>query len=323
VKSLGGDPVALLHKAHIEPALLDAQKSVIPYGQMMDLFEQASIDLSCRDFGMRLAAAQAAHGATRVLGPLDVAMRNSPSVGAALRYFADHVQAYSNATWVRFEKLPGEPRAFMLFEFLLMGLPQQRQAVEHTVALTQHAVTALSGGQARAREIWFTHEPLGPASAYRAHFNATVRFGQAMNGLFFEEQDLETSLPDADPQLYEIATSYIDKRFPAAAMPLSKRVRLIIARLLVEGRCTHEQVASTIGMHPRTLQRRLRDEGESFEAIKDSVRRDVALRYLRQPNVSLLRVTEILGYSETSVLSRSCHRWFCASPRELRAGVNR
>ena len=69
--------------------------------------------------------------------------------------------------------------------------------------------------------------------------------------------------------------------------------------------------------------RRLREEGESFEAIKDSVRRDVALRYLQQPDVSLVRVTEILGYSETSVLSRSCLRWFCASPRELRNGLTR
>ena len=50
---------------------------------------------------------------------------------------------------------------------------------------------------------------------------------------------------------------------------------------------------------------------------------EVALRYLEQPEVSLVRVTEILGYSETSVLSRSCHRWFCASPRELRNGLNR
>jgi AraC-like DNA-binding protein len=144
-----------------------------------------------------------------------------------------------------------------------------------------------------------------------------------MQGLFFDERDLQSPLAEADPQLYEIATSFIDQRFPAAAMSLSSRVRILIARLLVEGNCTHEHVAATIGMHPRTLQRRLRGEGESFEAIKDAVRRDVALRYLQQPDVSLVRVTEILGYSETSVLSRSCHRWFCASPRELRAAANR
>ena len=77
-------------------------------------------------------------------------------------------------------------------------------------------------------------------------------------------------------------------------------------------------VASVVGLHPRTLQRRLREEGTTFEEIKDGVRRDVALRCLRQRHIPLIRVAEILGYSETSVLSRSCYRWFARSPRQLR-----
>ncbi len=103
-----------------------------------------------------------------------------------------------------------------------------------------------------------------------------------------------------------------------SAMSLSAKVRVLITRHLVEGNCTCKRVSATLGLHPRTLQRRLRDERESFEAIKDSVRRDVALRYLQQPDISLVQVTELLGYSETSVLSRSCLRWFSASPRQLR-----
>jgi AraC-like DNA-binding protein len=102
------------------------------------------------------------------------------------------------------------------------------------------------------------------------------------------------------------------------AMSLSARVRVLITQHLVEGNCTCKHVAAALGLHPRTLQRRLRQESESFEAIKDSVRRDVALRYLQQPDISLVQVTEMLGYSETSVLSRSCLRWFSASPRRLR-----
>lgn len=323
VASLGGDSAALLQRARIERGMLDQGKGSIPFSQMADLFDRAGTELACPDFGLRLATIQAAHGATKVLGPLDVAMRSSPTLGEALRYFANHVHAYSNALRICFEKMPNDSRVFMLFEFSSMGFAAQRQAVEHALALIQHTVLAISGGQARARELWFTHEPAGSASTYRGHCNATARFGQNMNGLFFDERDFELTLPDADPQLYEIATSFIDQRFPTTAMSLSERVRIIIGRLLVEGSCTHERVAAAVGMHPRTLQRRLRDEGDSFEAIKDSVRRDVALRYLQQPNVSLVRVTEILGYSETSVLSRSCHRWFCASPRELRNAANR
>jgi AraC-like DNA-binding protein len=323
VSNIGGDAAGLLQKAQIDRDLLDQGKGVVSFGRMARLLEYAGAELGCQDFGLRLAAAQAAQGATKVLGPLHVAMRNSPTLGEALRYFANHIHAFSTAARICFEKLPGDSRIFMLVEFTTTGFAPQRQAVEHALALIQHAVVSLSGGQARAREIWFTHEAASLAPTYRTNFNASVRFAQSMQGMFFEERDFELPLADADPQLYEIATSFIDQRFPAAAMSLSERVRIIIGRLLVEGSCTHDHVAATVGMHPRTLQRRLRQEGESFEAIKDAVRRDVALRYLQQPNVSLVRVTEILGYSETSVLSRSCHRWFCASPRELRAAANR
>ncbi len=321
VAELGGDAVALLQGAGIEASQVDRSGGEIPYRQMVQLLETAATQLACPDFGMRLAAIHAAQGATKVLGPLDIAMRNSPTLGEAYRYCAEHLNAYSNATRICFEKLPDDPRVFMLFEIMLVGGMHQRQSVEHALALTQHGIHAISKGQARAREVWFTHEPLAPPATYRANFNATVRFGQSMNGLLFDQQDCDLPLPDTDPQLYEMATSFIDHRFPTATMPLRTRVRINIARLLLEGNCTQEHVAAALGLHPRTLQRRLREEGESFEAIKDSVRRDVALRYLQQPDVSLVRVTEILGYSETSVLSRSCLRWFHASPRELRNGL--
>ena len=71
-------------------------------------------------------------------------------------------------------------------------------------------------------------------------------------------------------------------------------------------------------MHPRTLQRHLREHSTSFEEIKDEVRREAAYRYLSQSSVTLTRVTALLGYSEPSVLSRSCQRWFASSPRQMR-----
>jgi AraC-like DNA-binding protein len=318
VTMLGGTAGALLRQAKIDPATLHGTNGSIPYDAMIRLFERASADLNCPDFGMRLAALQAARAPRRIMGPLHLAMRNSPTLGDALRYCADHAHAYTTAIRICFEKLPDDPRVFIPFEIVCGAFLQHRQAVEHALALTQHAIRALSGDRTRAREIWFSHEPLASLATYRANFDATVRFGQSMTGLFVENQDLALPIPRQNPQLYEIATSFIDNRFPAATTSLRTRVRAMVARLLVEGNCTHEHVASALALHPRTLQRRLRDEGESFEGIKDSVRRDVALRYLQQPNVPLVRVTEILGYSETSVLSRSCHRWFCASPRELR-----
>jgi AraC-like DNA-binding protein len=71
-------------------------------------------------------------------------------------------------------------------------------------------------------------------------------------------------------------------------------------------------------MHPRTLQRRLKEEGTTFEEIKDEVRRDMAERYLSQTEMPLAQVTALLDYSEQSALGRSCRRWFHTTPRDFR-----
>jgi len=317
VTQLGGDANALLAKVQIDPAVLANRHAVIPYRSLVHLLERAALELACPDFGMRLASVQ---DGAKVLGPLEVAMRNSGTLREAFRYCAEHVQAYSTGTQISIEEDRAQRSVFLRFEILVARLPHHPQTVEHTVLLTQHNALDLSGGQVRAREIWFTHEPLSPLSTYRAYFGATVRFGQSMSGVAFTQRDFDLPIPDGDPQLYELATNFIEHRFPSSKPFLSTRVRTIVERLLLAGNCTHGGVAAMLGMHPRTLQRRLRAEGESFETIKDSVRRDIALRYLKQPAIPLIRVAAMLGYSETSVLSRSCYRWFSASPRQLRGG---
>jgi Arabinose-binding domain of AraC transcription regulator, N-term len=94
VASLDGDPLALLQQSQIEPALLDDLNGLIPYVTLAKLLERACVELNCPDFGMRLAAVQEG---TKVMGPLEVAMRNSPTLGEAFRYCTDHIQAYSTA----------------------------------------------------------------------------------------------------------------------------------------------------------------------------------------------------------------------------------
>jgi AraC-like DNA-binding protein len=315
VDGLGGDPDALLAKSQIDSAVLENRHAVVSYRMMVHLLERAASELKCPDFGIRLAAAQSG---AKVLGPIEVVMANSNTLGDAFRYCAAHLQAYSSAVQIGIERDSANRRSFIRFEILLSRLPYQRQVVEQALLLTQHAAVDLTKGHAQAREIWFSHAALLSRSTYRNCFSAVVRFGAPCNAIFFSDADLDCAISKPDPQLYEIATSYIESRFPVVRLTMSTRVRAIIARRLADDECTNEQVASALGLHPRTLQRRLREEGECFESLKDSVRRDIALRYLMQPDLPLTRVAELLGYSEASVLSRSCARWFSASPKQLR-----
>lgn len=315
VRELGGDPENLLAKAHIEEAALTQADAVISYRSMIHLLERSAAELDCPDFGLRLAARQ---GGIAVLGPLAIAMRNSSTVGEAYRYCAGHLQVYSPVVHIQIEDDRVNGRHFMRFEILLSRVPHQRQAVENALALTHHAVLTLSHGSFGAREVWFTHERLLPLARYQQFFGGPVHFGKPFNAVFFNSRDFAQPITDQNPQLYELASTYIDTQFPSASQHLSTRVHALATRLLTQGSCTHVEVAARLNMHPRTLQRRLREEGTRFEDIKDEVRRDAAARYLSQSSIPLTRVAALLGYSEPSVLTRSCQRWFSSSPKQIR-----
>ncbi len=270
-------------------------------------------DLSAAAIPAAVPAAWAA------LGPLGEAIRHAPSLREALRCLADHIQAWNGELRLCLETLPDDGRAFLM----LQAPAQQGQDTEQALALLRQVIGSISNGQVRSSGAWLAHEPLATPVAYRAQFGSAPRFGQAVSGLFLDGQDLDQPLPGSDAGRYETAVRLLAQQFPALPRRMSPRVRLIVAHLLAAGACTHDRVAASLGLHPRTLQRRLREEGGSFETIKDQVRRDVALRHLGLSNVSLVQMTEILGYSETSVLTRSCQRWFSASPRQLRKHQHR
>lgn len=313
--ALGGDPPTLLRAAHLDPAVVGRPNIFIPYRQFIFLLEHAATVLACPDFGLRLARRQYVDG---ILGPLDVAMRNLPTVGEAFRFCADHVHAYCPGADIRIEKLSGQGRWAMHFNILLSRARQQRQAVEHALLVSHLATILLSEGKAAAREVWFAHGPLQSTAAYREYFGASVHFAQPYNAIFFNSVDLAAPVIGHNPQLFELASFFLDSQFPTPHVLISAKVRSVICRQLASGRCTRVEIASELGMHPRTMQRRLSGEGQSFETIKDNVRREAAVRYLRHTRLPLKTVAIKLGYSEMSVLYRSCHRWFNRSPGDVR-----
>src|SRR3546814_17877775 len=123
-----------------------------------------------------------------------------------------------------------------------------------------------------------SHEPHLPPKAYRSYFGCDVSFGEKEDGMVLDKRDLQCPIANADPTVYEMAVSFLEDRFPEAEPPLDARVRGIIFQQLRSKDCSIERVAEELYLHPRTLQRRLRAMGLSFEGTKDDSRREVAMR---------------------------------------------
>ena len=99
---------------------------------------------------------------------------------------------------------------------------------------------------------------------------------------------------------------------------LSASVREVLRAMLRDGQPSVERVSAAAGLSVRTLQRRLADEGTSFSALLESVRREAVLGALTDRGHTLTELSETLGYAHQSTLTRAVRRWTGKTPSLLR-----
>ena len=98
----------------------------------------------------------------------------------------------------------------------------------------------------------------------------------------------------------------------------SYRVSEAIIRRLHQGEPRREDIASSLALADRTLQRRLHEEQTSFQELLDGARRELAGKYLADGQYSLGQVADLLGFVDQSNFFRACKRWFGVTPTQYR-----
>lgn len=315
VAELGGSVERLLERSGMAPECLRQGAPELHYRQAIELLERAAAELGCTDFGMRLAMRQ---GGCDIYGPLGPVMKNSRNFGEALVYVVTHNFAHSLAARIWLRSCRPERAVFSGHDILLDRLPNKAQLMEQILLVGSLGAMEMTGGHVRVRKVHFRHQPVSPPDTYRRHFRCEVLFGQNEDGVFYSEQDMACPIANPDPESYREAITYIDTEFTRHLPPLRVQVRGLVIQALAGPHCTNAGIAGKLGLHPRTLHRRLTAEGSSFQQIKDEVRRDALLYFVQHTDLEFSRISEKLGFAEPSVLTRRCNRWFSASPSKLR-----
>jgi AraC-like DNA-binding protein len=316
VSELRGNADGLLRQVGIIPATGPHDRIRASYRQFVALLELAAAKLDCPDFGMQLAARQARNA---FAGSLGAGMRNSRNFGDALSFVCNHSYAHSLAAWIWRRPSRSGENTVVGHDILLEGLPQQSQAMEYVLLVGNLGTIDLTEGRVRARRVIFRHQPVSPLRIYRRNFGCDVRFGRGADAVVYSNHDLDCPINDPDARAYQTAAQTIEARFARHRPPLHADIRGNIAHVLGTEFCTKEHIAATLGLHSRTMARRLAAEGTSFQEIKDQVRRDRMLYYVQQTDLDFTEISERLGFSEQAVMTRCCRKWFAMSPTALRA----
>lgn len=163
---------------------------------------------------------------------------------------------------------------------------------------------------------------------YRLFFGAPVRFSQPISRLGFDIAMLDLPVSRSEQALKQFlrgapANILVRYRYDAG---LAASVRRRLSRVPPTAWSSFVDLAAEMRMPPSTLRHRLDEEGQSYAAIKDDIRRDLAVDMLLNTSKTVGDIATQLGYSEPSAFYRAFRKWMFNSPdafrRESRVAVS-
>lgn len=195
-----------------------------------------------------------------------------------------------------------------------------RHAIEFGFAQIVQLLRRASGKPVTPSAVELQHAPPVDTSRHALVFGRELRFNAASDRLYFPREVCELPSLSADPALGELVMAHARALIADLVEDesLAGRVRRALAARLPEALLSIDEVAESLSLSKRTLQRRLRDEGTSFDAIADALRRHLAERYLGEQRFSVQETAFLLGYSDVSAFHRAFSRWTGASPARFR-----
>jgi AraC-like DNA-binding protein len=155
---------------------------------------------------------------------------------------------------------------------------------------------------------------------YEGHFRCPVKFASGRNALFFSRSDVDRPFITYNADLLsmiapQLEAELMDRR---DRQSVGDQVKVILKRLLAGQRPVMLKVARELNMSPRSLQRRLAENGATFQKLLEAARRELAHHYLLQSSLELNETAYLLGYENSNSFVRAFHNWEGTSPGKWR-----
>lgn len=297
---LGINPHRMLQSVGLSESLIREPEQRIPSVAAITLLEESARVGNCPTLGLRMAESRQLSD----FGAISLMLRHQATLRQAIAATIQYRHLLNDALAIYLEE---DDKTVIIREEVVTDLEiSSRQSIELALGVMCRLCTALLGGNWHPLGVKFTHDAPPDLQLHRRVFRSNLEFGAEFNGIVCSAAELDKPNPLADPALANHAKSYLDSLSAHDEHSALLDTRKAICLLLPMGRANIEQVAATQGMNVRTLQRRLDEQGVTFSDLVNGVRRELAIRYMRNENYSISQIADLLGYSMPS----SFTRWF-------------
>lgn len=316
IQKFGGDVDGIFGNAHILPDMAGSPTLKLKLSAFVDLFEESARQTQNGNFGLWFGN----QFKPRDLGMWGYAAVSAPTLGSALENLVGLFRYHQESSVMRLRR--GDEGLMRLeYQITAPAIVERRQDAELSLGMFLNFFRECCGARWSPEEVHFEHPRPAEAREHEAAFDAPVYFSQPTNAILFRSGLLERPMPAHDPRLLQIMRTCLEQLSSEAPTEdvLLDRAKTAIRMKLPEGYPALEQVAEDLHVSTNAICRELHDAKLGYAELVESVRRDLALCYVRQRQLPFSEIALLLGYSELSAFSRAFRRWTGASPREFRA----
>ena len=305
----------ILDEAGLDLRTVNREGGRIPWQAQARLMDIAARELGDDCYGVRLAA----RVDVRDAGALAYVGLASHTLGDAIANFARYVRIFNEV--VQIDLTADNGVTILDISGADPSFVHYRQQMEFGIALLLNLYRFLTKRQVAPTEVHFVHARQKGAREVSRYFGCKVSYLQRRARIAFKASDAAIPIATSDHRLLKILEAYCEavlKEHGASEAGLVSKVEHRIVDLLPKGAAMAKVIATELGMSERTLTRQLALLGTNFNDVLDRIRKQLALKYVRETDLSLAEVSFLLGYANPPAFSLAFKRWTGEAPSVLR-----
>lgn len=255
------------------------------------------------------------------IGVLGYLMMNCQTYGEAIHKYVEYQKIGNSVLTIETETTDSEAKCLWLSvrEELL---PIRQFIIEGSIAATLTEFVEITGKQLPLKQVGFDWPKPENSEEYDMFFETEVLFDQPVCFFSMESYHLKTPIKHSNSELQVLFENHARLSYQRIKenKPVSDEVMRILSKAIVKNPGLDE-VASKMGFSGKTLQLKLKKEGNTFIDIRNKVRSEFAKRMLENENYNAAEIGYLLGFSEPSAFYRTFKRWTGLTPNEFRKSL--